>query len=100
MAGVREAKKKHRQDAIIAFWYGINPKEIDDRTKAGLMANLPTVKAQQTLHLGKFDPADYETVHALHLEAFDSEHVASDARARAMELYVERRCSNGQQPDR
>jgi len=61
---------------------------------AGLLANLNAMKAQQTIHLGLYDPANYRQVYDLYLEAFGDACLAQEARSRAMELYVERQ-TNG-----
>jgi hypothetical protein len=52
------------------------------------------MKAQQTIHLGLYDPANYRQVYDLYLEAFGDACLAQEARSRAMELYVERQ-TNG-----
>ncbi|HHM11974.1 MAG TPA: hypothetical protein ENJ16_00355 [Planctomycetaceae bacterium] len=80
---------------MIAFWFHVNPEQLSGRTKAGLLANLDAMKAQHAIHLGNFDPADYETVYRLYLAAFGDADLAARARARAMEVYVDRKTRYG-----
>jgi len=56
-----------------------------------LLANLNRMKAQQKIHLGQYEPTDYQHVYALYLAAFDDEALASKARANALEQYVDRK---------
>ena len=83
-------KKKHRRDAELAFWFGVNPFELTELQKIGMYANVNTCKAQQSIHLGHYDATDYRHVYALYLAAFDDEALASKARANSLEAYVDR----------
>ena len=75
---------------MIAFWYHLDPRGLDGRRKAGLLANLPAMKAQHTLHMGNYDPGDYESVYHLYLVAFGDRVLAERARTRAIEVHLER----------
>lgn len=73
--------------ADIAFWYGINPFGLNDEQAIGLRANLPRVRAQQTLHEGNYRETDYEAVYQLTLLATGDEQLARKAWAIAREKY-------------
>lgn len=61
--------------------------------RIGYLANLGRCKAQQTIHLGNFDPADWRGVYELYLAAFGDKRLAETARLRAMERLIEQRCN-------
>jgi hypothetical protein len=61
--------------------------------KLGYLANLNRVKAQQTIHLGKFDPFNHQAVYALWMAAFGNERLARKAQAMAAEANVNRACN-------
>jgi hypothetical protein len=56
----------------------------------GLLANLERVKAQDMIHRGQFDPADYEGVRALYLDAYGDEELADRAQTEAVRSLVKR----------
>lgn len=84
-------RKQLAQDAALAFWYGINPFELSKEQRTGLLANLDTMKAQDTLHGGNFNPADPERVYNLVLVATGDERLAVRARGDAMENLIAQR---------
>lgn len=59
--------------------------------KLGLLANLGRVKAQDTIHNGRFDHGDYQGVYELYLQAYGDEKLARRAQSQAAEIYVERK---------
>lgn len=60
--------------------------------KLGYSANLNRVKAQQTIHLGKFDPHNHQAVYSLWLAAYGDEKQARKAQAMAAEAYAAKVC--------
>jgi hypothetical protein len=82
--------KDHANDAEIAFWYKLDPFNMQPDHKAALIANLARVKAQDTLHRGDFDAGDYKGAYNLVLLATGDEQKALHARANAMEVYEAR----------
>ena len=52
------------------------------------------MRAQQRIHLGLFDPADYEGVFGLYLTAYGDVELAHKAKSQAAEIYAER-ATNG-----
>ena len=88
----RAIKKLTERDAEIAFWFHVNPKDLTPAERIGYLANLERCKAQQVIHLGKYNPSDYRGVYQLYLLAFGDEDVARRAQVRAAELLVEQRC--------
>lgn len=87
----RRAKKKHELDADLAFWFHVNPSQLTPLEKIGYRANLERVKAQQRIHLGLYDEANYEGVYKLYLLAYGDERLAQRAKARALDAYVDQR---------
>jgi len=75
--------------ADLAFWYGVDPFQLDNQSRTALWANLPRVKAQQQLHDGKFDSTNYKQVYQLVLQATGDEQQARKAQADALERFVE-----------
>jgi hypothetical protein len=84
-----QLKKKYERDAEIAYWFGINPFGLSGEQRIGLLANLERMKAQQTIHLGNFDPTNWQGIYELYLRAYGNQ-LAEDARMKAMELYIDR----------
>lgn len=58
--------------------------------RIGYLANLERCKAQDRIHTGNYDPADYQGVYALWLEAHGREDLARKAQSRAAEVYADR----------
>jgi hypothetical protein len=75
--------------ADLAFWYGVDPFQLDEHSRTALWCNLPRVKAQQQLHDGKFDSTNYKQVYQLVLQATGDEQQARKAQADALERFVE-----------
>lgn len=82
-------RKQTTRDAELAFWYGINPFELDGRQRVGLMANIDRVKAQKTLHDGRYRSTDYEFIYHATLLATGDQQAANAARSEALERYVD-----------
>lgn len=80
---------KHRENAEIAFWYGIDPFGLDDEQKLGLLHNLPVVQAQDVLHSNNYDGTNYDFVYRLTLLATGDERQAIKARGAAMAAYAD-----------
>jgi len=55
------------------------------------MANLERCKAQQTIHLGNYEPTDYEGVHELYLRAYGNRELAARAKSQAAAAYADRK---------
>lgn len=89
------ARKAMQQDAELAFWYGVRPGSLSERDRLGLMANLPRVKAQETLHAGRFSSSDMQGVYALVLTATGDKTQAERAKANAAERYAELQMKRG-----
>jgi hypothetical protein len=85
-----EIGRKHQTDAELCFWYGINAFELSTPQRIALVANMNRIKAQDTLHNGRYNPADYKAVHQLVLAATGDETQARKARADAVEFAAER----------
>lgn len=75
--------------AEVAFWYGIDPFSLTEDQRSGLMANLPRVQAQQTIHSGSYSPTDYRFIHDLFFLATGDKELARREQTRAMEAFVE-----------
>ena len=88
-------RKQHDQASEIAFWYHLDPWELDEEKRLGLMVNLPRVQAQETLHRGDYDPIDHAYIYDLVLLATGDKHRALKARSAAMERYVEMKTRKG-----
>lgn len=84
-------RKAHARDADIAFWFGVDPYSLSDEQRMGLLANMSRVQAQSILHQGNYSATDYENVYRLTLQATGDEAQARQARAAALEAYVDSR---------
>ncbi|TWU22449.1 hypothetical protein Pla52o_35050 [Novipirellula galeiformis] len=84
-------QKKTADESEIAFWYGINPWQLSETERAGLLANIHRVKAQDTLHRGDFDPTDYAYIHDIVMLATGDKDKANKARSDAMQRYVDKK---------
>lgn len=82
-------RQKHTSLADIAFWYGIDPFKLTETRQLALIANLPRVQAQDTLHAGRYDSTDYRGVFSLVLLATNDIKQAEAAQAAALERYVD-----------
>ncbi len=82
------AREANTENADLAFWYGVNPFELDDDQRVALLTNLPRIKAQDALKRGSFDPMDMNHVYALVLAATGDQQQAQKAKADAAELRV------------
>lgn len=54
------------------------------------------MKAQDAIRLGHYDPADYNGVFQLYMQAYGDVELAQKAKRRALEEYVDRKCNNAQ----
>jgi hypothetical protein len=75
--------------AQIAYWYKIDPYQLNVMQRHGLLANLPKVQAQQRIADGNFESTNYENLYDLVLLATGNEKKARKARAAALERYVD-----------
>lgn len=82
-------RKATQLNAELAYWFHVDPFGMTDEQRLGLIANLPRMKAQSTLHNGKFNGADYNYVYHLTLLATGDKSQAQRARADALERYVD-----------
>lgn len=73
-------RKDTQQDADIAAWYNVNPFQLSEDQKLGLIENLPRVKAQKRINEGNYDLSDSQEVYELFLLATGSEQAAEQAR--------------------
>lgn len=85
-------KKKHEREAEIAFWYGIDPYNLSNEQKIGLLANSRRVKAQDAIHRNDYSPTDYNYVHWLYMVATGNERLADTMRLRAIESLIASKC--------
>lgn len=92
---ISEYRKEHDRAAELAFWYGLDPWQLSDEQKLGLLVNLPKVQAQETLHRGDYDPVDYAFIYDLVLLATGDRKRAVKARTAAMERYVDLKTRKG-----
>jgi hypothetical protein len=72
----------------LTYWYGVDAGALPLDRQIGLLANLPRVQSQDRIFRGDYDPADYEGVHSLYLEAYGDEDLADRARLRSMQRLV------------
>jgi hypothetical protein len=56
--------------------------------KLGLLANLERCKAQQIIHLGKYDHENYQAVYDLYLKAYGNKELALRAKSAAAERFA------------
>lgn len=84
-------REQCRQDALIAYWFKLDPFKLTAEQKFGLMQNLPSVQAQDTIHQGNYDHCDYKGVYNLFSLAFKNEKLAEEMRNKALEAYVEKK---------
>ena len=82
-------KRHYQVEAELGFWYSVDPFTLTEPEKIGLLANMNRVKAQSRLHHGQVNPTDYEGVYNLTLLATGDETKARQARANALERYVD-----------
>jgi hypothetical protein len=71
----------------LSYWYGFDVSSLSKSKQAGLLANLPKLQAQETIHRGNYDSLDYEQVHKLFAAAYD-ERTADTARLKSLKLLV------------
>lgn len=90
-----ERQKQESESAELAFWYGINPYGLTEQRRAGLVLNLPRVKAQQQLESGNFDALNYEAVYDLTKLATGDEEQALAARAESLKLLIAHKAKRG-----
>lgn len=86
-------KKRAERDSELAYWFHVDPRGLTPAEKLGYLANLERMKAQQTIHLGNYDPADYRGVYSLWMAAWGDEDAARRAQGRAAEAYMDRACN-------
>lgn len=79
------ADERGREDAELAFWYGVNPFSLSERQRETLYFNLPRIKAQHQLSNQHYDPTDYHGVYDLVMMAYDDEAMALEARSDAIQ---------------
>jgi hypothetical protein len=60
--------------------------------KLGFLANLERCKAQQTIHLGNYDPYDHRGVYRMWMDAYGKEGLARKAQSLSAEAKMERDC--------
>lgn len=80
---------RHQRDAEIAFWFKVNPYELTDEQRIGLLANMGRVHAQNLLHTGSYSPTDYEGAYRLTLLATGDKRLADKAKTDALERYID-----------
>jgi len=85
-------RKAYQRIADVGAWLHVDGTRLGELEMYGLYANLPRVKAQATLQAGKFDPAAYDAIYQLVLVATGDEKQAREARAQALERFVDSRC--------
>lgn len=83
------ARRAMQQDAELAFWYSIQPGTLSEKQRVGLLANLSRVKAQDTLHNGRFSSTDFNGVYGLVMAATGNKALAEKAKSDAAERYAE-----------
>lgn len=94
--GIREKCGEILVDhAEIAHWYSVDPFQLKESQRLGMLANLPRVQAQARLNRGDFEPSDWKTVYNLVLLATGDVEQALRARGDAMECLIELRCGRG-----
>ena len=88
-------KKKYRCDAELAYRFtGLNPFVLTAAQRAGLMANLARLEAQDIIRGGQFDPTNYDAVYNLYITAFEDESKAQAAKLKSLERLVRQSCAN------
>ena len=85
-------KKRYERDAELAFWFHLDPRSLTPVERIGYLANLERCKAQQTIHLGNYNPMDYKGLYDLYMFAFGDESLARRAQTQALERFVEHKC--------
>ncbi len=89
---LRRARISQERVADAAAWFHVDATRLSETQLAGLLANIPRVQAQLTLHQGNFDAENYERVYQLALLATGDEAQAQQAKSKALQCYVDARC--------
>ena len=80
----------NRQNATIAAWYGVDPSNMAETTKAGLLGNLPRIQAARIIFEGNYDSSNPKGVYQLFKLAYDDEEKAQKEATEAAKRLVER----------
>lgn len=80
----------NRQNATIASWYGVDPTNMSETVKAGLLGNLPRIQAARIIFEGNYDAANPKFVYSLFKLAYDDEERAQREATEAAKRLVER----------
>lgn len=79
----------HADMAKVAYWYKIDPYQLSQQRRHGLLMNLPVVQAQQRVADGNFEATNYEHIYELVKLATGDEAKARKARTASLERYVD-----------
>lgn len=90
-------RERNTENADIAFWYGLDPFDMPESNRLALLANLPRVKAQDTLHSGHYDNTDFEAVYSMFKLATDDERLARAEQLAAAKRFVDISIKRGRQ---
>lgn len=82
--------KKNELLAELAYWYGIDASQMPADRRLGLYANLPRIRAIDTLREGRWDTHDPKAARALVLAATGDEKRARKEATAAAERLVRR----------
>ena len=95
---IERLRDLHATNADIAFWFGVDPFRLGEDERAGLLFNMGRVHAQSILHHGNYSATDYENIHRLTLLATGDEEQARQARATALDAYVDAKIAKKGRP--
>lgn len=70
------AREQQANNAELAYWFKVNPLELTELQKMGLMANLPKMMAQDRISRGDYSGTDPKGVYQLFLAAYGDEDLA------------------------
>jgi len=79
-----------RDYAELAFWFHINPYEVSERQRVGLLANLGMLKAQDRINRGDYDALDPKQVYQLFMLAYEDKELAQRRATESAKLAIER----------
>lgn len=78
-----------RDHAELAFWFHINPYQVSERQRVGLLANLGMLKAQDRINRGDYDAMDPKQVYQLFMFAYEDKELAQRRATESAKLAIE-----------
>jgi hypothetical protein len=90
------ARDQQANNAELAYWFKVNPLELTELQKMGLMANLPRMMAQDRISRGDYSATDVKGVYQLFLSAYGDEDLAQKRATEAAKAAIKQEAKANQ----